>query len=649
MIKLVRMAGLSLRLLRLGGRRAWTSAGLVGAGVAVGTMLLAVAVGALHGWDEREARIGWRTDVSLGDASGASAAAIVHVNVRSDRVADRQLDLVDLVDPRPGTTPPPGLPRMPAPGEMWVSPALAKLLTSLPADQLADRLPPGGPTGTIESSGLRDPDELVAIIGRAGPDPEAVPVLGFGASPGFGPIEVYRQLTYVAVALLAFPVVSLLGASARLTAARRVERLAMMRLLGASTGQITVVAVTEVTAVATVAALIGVGAQWLLAPALSDISLGGSGWFPDDLRPPLLVAAAIVVGVALLATVAAVGGMRQVVIGPLGAVRRQRAGSASMMRLLAVVVGLGVFTVANGLRNGAPQGAAGLFLAIGVLAMFGTVAVIGPLVVRLLGRGMTRSARSPARLLAGRRLLDDPKGAFRPLAGLTLAVFVAGFLAPLTAALSTGRASDDVALRLHPQDARPAAVAADATARLDALGIAAQVTPDRTGALVVPGPGVERDRVRTALAPIAAGTAVLTSKEADEQGLVLAADVTRGVMVVLIATFLIAATSTGTAAAARVLDQRRTLRLMRLAGVPLPMFDAARRAETIRPLLVLSGIALACGLLCASPFTTAAAALEPGGLLLLGAVLTAGVALVIAASAASRPLLRSVTTGPDRD
>lgn len=649
MIKLVRMAGLSLRLLRLGGRRAWTSAGLVGAGVAVGTMLLAVAVGALHGWDERETRIGWRTEVSSQNATGSSDAAIAHVRVRSDRVADRPMDLVDLVDPRPGAAPPPGLPRMPAPGEMWVSPALATLLTALPADQLAGRLPPGGPTGTIDPSGLRDPGELVAIIGKAGPDPAAVPLLNFAGSAGFGPIEVYRQLTYVAVALLAFPVVSLLGASARLTAVRRVERLAMMRLLGASTGQITVVAVTEVTAVATVAALIGVGAQWLLAPALADISLGGSGWFPDDLRPALLVAAAIVVGVALLATVAAVGGLRQVVIGPLGAARRQRAGSARLVRLFAVVAGLGVFTVANGLRNGAPQSAAGLFLAIGVLAMFGTVAVIGPLVVRLLGIGMTRSARSPARLLAGRRLLDDPKGAFRPLAGLTLAVFVAGFLAPLTAALATGRASDDVALQLQPPDTQPAAVAAAATARLDSLGIAAQVTAGRTGVSIVSGQGVDRDQVRTALAPIAAGTPVLTAHEEDVQGLVLAEDITRGVLVVLVATFLIAATSTGTSAAARILDQRRTLRLMRLAGVPLPMFDAARRAETIRPLLVLSGIALVFGFVCASPFVTAAAALEPGGLLVLGGVLVAGVLLVIGASAASRPLLRSVTTGPDID
>jgi hypothetical protein len=55
------------------------------------------------------------------------------------------------------------------------------------------------------------------------------------------------------------------------------------------------------------------------------------------------------------------------------------------------------------------------------------------------------------------------------------------------------------------------------------------------------------------------------------------------------------------------------------------------------------------GLLCASPFAATSMVLEPSALLLLGVVLAAGVLLVLGASAASKPLLRSVTTGPGRD
>lgn len=655
-------AALGLRLLRLGGRRAWAAAGLVGIAVAVGTMLLAVALGALHGWDAREARTGWRAGGTFADQRPVDPAdAVALVRVTPDRVGDQPLQVVDLVDPRPGAAPPPGMARMPTPGEVWVSPALDALLRALPADQLADRFP-AAPTGVLGAAGLRDPDELVAVVGGTGAVRAAAPAPPAGSGSGlvpvpafdqpaqeFGLIEVYRQLTYVAVALLVFPVVSLLGAAARLTAARRVERLATLRLLGASTRQITVVAVTEVAVVAAVAAVAGVVAQWLLAPALAAIQLGGSGWFADDLRPGPAVLAGIVGFVALLATAAAVGGMRQVVVGPLGVARRQRPGAARLVRLLGLAAGVAVFGAANAFRQSGPANVTGLVFGVGVLALFATVSLIGPLVVRLVGRRMVRTSRYPARLLAGRRLLDDPKAAFRPLAGLTLAVFVAGFLAPLTAAVADAAGFDDTALLLHPDSAQPAAVAAAAAARLDALGLRAQITPDDEGARIVPAPGTDRDRVRTALAPLAGRTAVLTAQERDGDSLVLVADLTRGTTVVLVATFLVAATSAGTTSAARVLDQRRTLRRLHLAGTPLAVLDAARRAETVGPLLVNAGIALVLGLLCASPFAAAAAVVSPSALLLLAAVLIVGVALVLVASAASRPLLRSVTTGLDRD
>lgn len=304
-----------------------------------------------------------------------------------------------------------------------------------------------------------------------------------------------------------FPVASLLGASARLTAARRAERLATLRLLGASAGQVTVAAVTEVAAIATGAAAIGVAVQWLLAPALAAIPLGGGVWFAGDLRPGPAVLGGIVAGVAVLATFAALGGMRPVVVGPLGVMRRQRPGSARLLRLLGVVAGLGIFWAANSVLGTSPLAVIGLVFAVGVLAMFGTVSLIGPLVVRLLGAGMARSARSPAGLLAARRLLDDPRGAFRPLAGLTLAVFVAGFIAPLTAVASGAVQGDDTVLRVPAPPGAVATLEAGVRDRLAEHGIAAEVVPAAAGdepALgVAPVLPADRDRVRTALAPLA--------------------------------------------------------------------------------------------------------------------------------------------------
>ncbi|MDN5930151.1 MAG: ABC transporter permease, partial [Pseudonocardia sp.] len=232
---MIGVARLSLRLLRLGGRRAALSAGLVAAGVVVGTMLLALALGGVHGWDAREQRTGWRADLTGTFTDGGPAGGDVTAAGRTEFAAGRPVEVVELAAARPGLAPPPGVARVPAPGELWVSPALARLMRELPAADLADRFP-GPVTGTIADAGLRGPDELVALVGRDRVA-DGVGVTGFGPRGGFGSIEVYRQLTYVAVALLVFPVASLLGASARLTAARRTERLALLRLLGASTRQ----------------------------------------------------------------------------------------------------------------------------------------------------------------------------------------------------------------------------------------------------------------------------------------------------------------------------------------------------------------------------------------------------------------------------
>ena len=92
---------------------------------------------------------------------------------------------------------PPGIPRDPGPGQYYASPALAALLRSTPADQLAGRYP-GRLAGTIGDAALPSPDSLVIIIGRTPAQlahtPDSVQVTsisttvaGLGPSPGRRP------------------------------------------------------------------------------------------------------------------------------------------------------------------------------------------------------------------------------------------------------------------------------------------------------------------------------------------------------------------------------------------------------------------------------------------------------------------------------
>ena len=60
---------------------------------------------------------------------------------------------------------PPGIAHDPGPGQYYASPALAALLRSTPADELADRYP-GHLAGTIGDAALSSPNSLVIIVGH---------------------------------------------------------------------------------------------------------------------------------------------------------------------------------------------------------------------------------------------------------------------------------------------------------------------------------------------------------------------------------------------------------------------------------------------------------------------------------------------------
>ncbi|MGX1567885.1 hypothetical protein ACWIF5_40920, partial [Streptomyces sp. NPDC055509] len=102
-------------------------------------------------------------------------------------------------------------------GEVYVSPALGELLRKLPADRLAGRfprVPSYGTSGTIGTTWLASPDDLVTVVGR-GTDHQGSALLG--------------------AVQLAMPVVVPASAAGRLGAARREQRLAALRLAGADT------------------------------------------------------------------------------------------------------------------------------------------------------------------------------------------------------------------------------------------------------------------------------------------------------------------------------------------------------------------------------------------------------------------------------
>ncbi|MES9537781.1 FtsX-like permease family protein [Actinomadura sp. NPDC000600] len=653
---------LSWRLLRGGGRNSMLGTFLTLAAVAVSTGLLLFAVGADHAFLQRAHADAWR------HPGGTSADPSAIEALSTDYVQGKPITVVDLAALKGDAPVPPGMPRFPKPGEVWTSPALARLMRELPADQLAERFPHRA--GTLGRGALVHPGELVAVVGRTADDPamtadrDAVEHLGTsggptridrfatGASWGAG---IYLWLAGLASVLMVVPLLVFGGAAARLTVARRDARLAALRLVGATPGQVVAITAAEAVLTAAAGAVAGLALYAAAVPALARITIAGGGWFAGDLWPGPAVLAGVLAGVPLLVGASAVAGLRRVVVGPLGVARRETPPgmrAARIVALLAVVAAFGA--VGGGLVD---MGRAGMvILMVFLMLAFLTINFAGPWVVAVIGHLTVAAARGPARLLAGRRLVDDPRSAWRTVAGVALTGFIAGFFALLNTPASTGEARDE--LRLAVPYARSAAVAEQARGRL--AGLDADVSVRRTetgdGAPAAAGPATATgvvvvevsgaaavDRARTALSGLVPGRTATAPADDEVTGDRLLADLRTGALIVLAVSFLLAITSAGITGASAVLDRRQAYAMLRLAGTPLSVLDRARRQETLIPLAVMGGGSLLAGLFFSLPF---AQGFGLSGLAGLAGFVVLGFGGIIGASALSRPLLRSVTADP---
>lgn len=649
---------LTWRITRAGGRTGLLAAGLAVTAAAVSTALLLLCVAMNLGFQHRADRTDWRNPVRSSRPVAVQAMGTTFYRGEPVTVVD--------VAQLPGRTAPapPGLARFPSPGELWVSPALGALLDRLPAN----RHPvPGTPTGTLSRAALAHPDELVAVIGHRSTDPAVTAprepdprrtgdivsptrVASFAGTPlKDGMASMYTLLARLATILVVIPLLVLGASAARLSVSRRDQRLAALRLIGATPGRIAGMTAAEALLTGTAGALLGAVGYAALLPAAASLPLAGGSWYAADLwiGSPLLPA--VLAGVVALVLVSALAGLRQVVVGPLGVARRSRSRGASAVRavvFVAVVAVYGWITEQYGSTDVVALAAfAVVFLALSVL---------GPWVVRILGRIVTALAERPATLLAGRRLLDDPKAAWRIVSGLTLAGFVAGFFALLTmdSTLPFGR-PDRLALAV-PEHHVPQ-VRTLAAQRLHAAGVTAVIGVD--DAPVAQGPSGSRqvtatvsggpaalDRARTAMTGLLPDQYPVTSTDVNWSENRFTRDFNTITQVILVVTFTVAVTSAGITAAATVLDRRRTYALLHLAGTPLRVLDAARNRETLIPVTVLAGGAVATGLLCGGSMTLAGgdSSFDLHGLIVLAACSAAGVGGILAAVGLSRPLLRSV-------
>jgi hypothetical protein len=458
---------LGLRLTLSGGREAAARLAVIAAAVALGVGLLLSILAAINATATQNGRNTWlntgsgtsassagasQTSASGTSAPGTSApdtgassrpAAAAKTDplwwlLRADHFDGKIVGRVDVAATGPNSPVPPGISRLPGPGEFYVSPALGRILRSHPAAELADRYP-GHQIGTIGSAALPGPDSLLVVIGDS-PDqlaekndarrvtsittvtPSSCNGTNCDVRAGIDNRGTKLILSVVGTALI-FPVLILIGTATRLAAARREQRFAAMRLVGATPRQISIISTVESAVAAVVGTAAGFALFALLRSQLAAVDLTGTRYFAADLtlgtRDILLVALGVPAGAAVAARLA----LRRVQVSPLGVTRRVTPRPPRAYRVLPLVAGIAELSYSIGRVPSSTDGQIWVFVP-GILLVLTGLVIAGPWLTMAGARVLARVTSRPALLVAGRRLADDPKAGFRAVSGLVLALCV---------------------------------------------------------------------------------------------------------------------------------------------------------------------------------------------------------------------------------
>ncbi|MFJ9583155.1 ABC transporter permease [Streptomyces acidicola] len=359
--------GMGVRFAFTGGREGWVRATLTAVGVGLGVALLLLTSAIPSAMATRDDREDARDDIGL----------IYHEETvetkRSDKTlvvanADTEYDGKDvrgrLLEPEGPQAPvPPGVRKLPAPGEMIVSPALAELLKSDDGKLLAERLP-YRVAGTIGEPGLVGPAELAYYAGADGLA-ERIDGQTVGRIEHFGEVTdqssgedmdpILLLLIVIILVVLLMPVAVFIATAVRFGGERRDRRLAALRLVGADGRMTRRIAAGEALAGSVLGLLFGTVFFLAGRELAASVEVFRMSVFPSYLNPTPALVGLIAVAVPASAVLVTLIALRGVVIEPLGVVRAAKPARRRLSwRLLLPVAGLGLLVpmVGKGGNNG---------------------------------------------------------------------------------------------------------------------------------------------------------------------------------------------------------------------------------------------------------------------------------------------------------
>ena len=427
-------------------------AGIV-AGVMVGVALFLMLLAAAQAFPERSMRSSWASTALIPGIPGQSnhtdlqpdhtlTAGELAVASNFDVVGNQSITVLRVALPESGTTAVriPGSDIVPKRGEYLASPALAKRIASLPADQLGDRY--GKQVGVLSPKAVEGPDSLVAVVGT---DLGTVASSEFYIPPqvvtSFQGIpyenEAYRIATIVGAIAVLVPALLLVGIVTDLGAAQRAERFATLRLIGATPQQVARTAALEIGATTFVGALAGVALYLALIPLAAQITLKSSRFYYSDLlRSPVNAVLAVVVTTAGAAAVAW-WRTRRADLGPLGGSRERTERRPRLISLAPVILGtVGLVSTPTVAHQNSDLTI--YLLPVSFLCTMLGLLWAGPVLTWWVAQGGRALAHSAAQVIGFNRITQHPRAVFRAVAGVVVAVYaMTVFAVAITVAAGT--------------------------------------------------------------------------------------------------------------------------------------------------------------------------------------------------------------------
>ena len=406
----------------------------IAAGVMVGVALFLLVWAASDGITARISRSSWTvlgTQPSYSPARPVGAHEVV-ASSSYDLYRGKTITVVTVADSPSARVPIPGVAHPPGVGEYVASPAVARLISLSPPDELGDRY--GRMVGSISSEALEGPDDLLVVTGTTvahlvATDQDPVVVKAFTADSFQS--ESYHIVAIVGSLAVLIPVLLLIAIITDLGSVQRAERFAILRLIGATPRAVAAMAALETGVTTLVGAIAGVGLYYAVLPLAALISVDSSRFYVSDLLvdPVLILVSALI---AVLGATSMVWWRTiRAGIGPLGTTREQherRPRRISALPLLLGLVTLGVsvwmslndITVFGDLQE--------LFFTIAFVGGFLLTALgllwVGPLITFSVAKRCAVRARTASQLIAFNRILRHPHSSFRAVSGLVIAAYL---------------------------------------------------------------------------------------------------------------------------------------------------------------------------------------------------------------------------------